>query len=184
MYYEKEVGGSRKEMIAFLKNHYRYYTMNPWNANTSYANIVKIPNLGLLPDIKSGAYDFICAECPEYESAVSDLIDEFRCETAYDVGFNGRSDGYIVLYGTTTDKYGHLRTSTQGIDQDGDFGDWDTDYIENRVNLVCAFDRLCDRIRNTFIYYVTNCKIEEQEYTVTKTCRVAVMKEDDGNGLP
>lgn len=38
---------SRKEMIDFLTNHFRYDTMNSWNCSTSYAANVKIYNLGL-----------------------------------------------------------------------------------------------------------------------------------------
>lgn len=35
----------RKAMIFFLANHFRYYTINPWNRLTSYANNVKLQNL-------------------------------------------------------------------------------------------------------------------------------------------
>lgn len=46
-FYEKKVNTKdRKEMIAFLKNHFRYDTMNSWNRSTSYANNVKNLQLG------------------------------------------------------------------------------------------------------------------------------------------
>lgn len=38
---------TKKEMIEFLKNHKRYWTMNSWNGSSSYANNVKIYNLGM-----------------------------------------------------------------------------------------------------------------------------------------
>jgi len=28
---------TKEEMIAFLRDHFRYYTMNSWNRSTSYA---------------------------------------------------------------------------------------------------------------------------------------------------
>lgn len=38
----QKVGKSKKAMIDFLSNHFRYHTMNSWNNSTSYANKVKV----------------------------------------------------------------------------------------------------------------------------------------------
>ena len=45
MYY-KEVDKRYKEtMIKFLRQHFRYHTMNSWNKSTSYANNIKLYNI-------------------------------------------------------------------------------------------------------------------------------------------
>lgn len=47
-FFAKEVDTTdRKAMADFLTNHFRYDTMNSWNESTSYANNVKIYNLGI-----------------------------------------------------------------------------------------------------------------------------------------
>jgi hypothetical protein len=38
---------SRAAMTAYLKNHFRYHTMNSWNRSTSYACNLKVNRLGL-----------------------------------------------------------------------------------------------------------------------------------------
>lgn len=85
---------SRKDMVFFLSNHFRYHTMNSWNRSTSYANNMKIYNLGL-PDV---AYDLLQIE--ESFDEIRFLIEDWEREQNYNwqVGFNGRSGGYLVLY--------------------------------------------------------------------------------------
>ena len=91
---------TKKEMIKFLKNHERYWTMNSWNGSSSYANNVKIYNLGMDHDLEMKAYDLLAEEgfndllASDYEF----LIERFEEETGYTIGFNGRSSGYLVLY--------------------------------------------------------------------------------------
>lgn len=41
-FYKKVDIRKPKDMIDYLKNHFRYDTMNSWNRATSYANNVKI----------------------------------------------------------------------------------------------------------------------------------------------
>ena len=48
---------SRKAMVGFLKNHFRYDTMSSWNRASSYANNMKIRNLGLTSEQASRLYD-------------------------------------------------------------------------------------------------------------------------------
>lgn len=159
---------NREEMIHFLTTHFRYSTMNSWNRMTSYANNVKIPNLEI-PDYAK-AYDFIHAECDDYDIDVHIAIEEFMMSTGYTVGFNGRSYGYIVMYDTELDKNGNRRVLMHGIDEYEDFEDWETDDIRERVKLVQAFDKLCDNIRDMFIYYVNNTTIKDVE-VITKTSK-------------
>lgn len=150
---------SREKMISFLRNHFRYYTMNSWNLLTSYANNVKINNLQLPNDLANKAYDFLCAECDDYNFDIRDRISEFMEETGYSAGFNGRSDGYIVLYDTKREN-DRLYTIVNSIDDNDDFEDWSLDELRERTKLVEAFDKLCDDIRDIFIYYVENAQIE------------------------
>ncbi len=94
MFYEKVDLRSKEKMVDFLSNHFRYHTMNSWNRSTSYANNMKIYNLGL-PDV---AYDLLQVE--EAYDEIRFLIEDWEREQNYNwqVGFNGRSGGYLVLY--------------------------------------------------------------------------------------
>ena len=89
---------SRKEMTAYLQNHFRYDTMNSWNWATSYACNLKIHKLGLSWDIESKLYDLL--QCQEFFDAQRELMDAFADahQFRWQVGMNGRSGGYLVLY--------------------------------------------------------------------------------------
>ena len=89
---------SRKDMVDFLSNHFRYDTMSSWNQSTSYAHRVKIHNLGLTSEQIDKAYELL--DMDETYDNINWLLDEFAKEHnyAWQVGFNGRSGGYLVLY--------------------------------------------------------------------------------------
>lgn len=97
-YYIKVDLRSRKAMINFLKKHYRYHTLNSWNCSTSYANNVKVYNLGLTSAEEDKLYELL--EMSEFYDRISFYFDDFAREFNYQwqAGFNGRSSGYIVLY--------------------------------------------------------------------------------------
>ena len=90
---------SKMQMIDYLKSHFRYHTMNSWNQATSYALCVKLNRLiwkgGKVP-IK--AYDFL--ELSESYEEVNDILHDFAVDNdhRYQIGFNGSSSGYLVLY--------------------------------------------------------------------------------------
>lgn len=178
MFYKDVNTNNRKEMISFLQNHYRYYTMNPWNRNTSYANNVKIQNLNLhelsTEEIET-AYDLLSTEEPnDYTDARDILFDEFRTKTGYDIGFNGRSGGYIVLYDTIpvanekgigyTNK---RRTTCASIDANETFEDWEDSEIKERVLIIQEFDKLCDDLRNIFIETCKKYKVVDTPVRIT-----------------
>lgn len=97
--FSKEVNlKSKSEMINFLKNHFRYWTMNPWNRSTSYAHNVKLYNLGLTREQEDKAYEMM--ETEEFYDDINWLIRDFEEEHDYkwQAGFNGHSGGYLVLY--------------------------------------------------------------------------------------
>lgn len=97
-YYKRVDLRSRAAMVAFLTEHFRYNTMNSWNCSTSYANNVKIYNLGLTSEQMEKLYEML--DVSEFYDELRELTAEFNCEHNYlwQVGFNGRSGGYLVLY--------------------------------------------------------------------------------------
>lgn len=88
---------TREEMIQFLEKHFRYFTINSWNKSSSYARNVKVHNLDLTKEQRSRAYDLIYVEETFYE--INERLRQFAEGNDYrfQVSFNGRSSGYIVL---------------------------------------------------------------------------------------
>lgn len=89
---------SKKEMIDFLAEHFRYHTMNSWNRATSYARNIKIHHLGLDPETERRSFDML--DIHEAFDDFSAVLHEFsiRHDYAWQIGQNGRSGGYLVLY--------------------------------------------------------------------------------------
>lgn len=89
---------SRESLTDFLCNHFRYSTMNSWNLSTSYAHNVKIHRLGLTNTQQNKAFELL--ETDNFYDNLNGLINNFDYEHdhQWQVGFNGRSGGYIVLY--------------------------------------------------------------------------------------
>jgi hypothetical protein len=99
MFY-KEIDKRYKEaMIAFLKQHFRYNTMNSWNRSTSYANSVKLYNVDKPQDVDNSTWHEMI-NISQWQEKLSDLLEEFgrRHEWQWQAGINGRSGGYVVLY--------------------------------------------------------------------------------------
>ncbi len=88
---------TRKEMIEFLSDHFRYDTMSSWNQSTSYARNIKIRNLGLIREQRDRSYEIIYAEGAFDE--INELMRDFDTAHKYEfqMAFNGRSGGYVVL---------------------------------------------------------------------------------------
>ena len=97
-FYKDVDTSNRNEMINFLKNHFRYHTMNSWNNSTSYANNVKIYNLGLTHEQDEKLYELL--ETDEFYDEIEGFLSYFAQthDYQYQVGFNGRNSGYLVLY--------------------------------------------------------------------------------------
>lgn len=171
----------RDALINYLKNHARYYTMNSWNRATSYAHNVKLYNLNLDNDAYEKASAFLFTDeidTSEYQMEQEQLIRDFREDTNYDITFNGRSGGYLVLLDT---EY-NINTGTlqvypgRSIDANEDFEDWDINALYDRYVLVNKFDKLCDDLRDLLIDYATNGTIKETTYYVPKTIRQLIRK--------
>lgn len=159
----------RKAMVSFLANHFRYYTINPWNRLTSYANNVKVQNLEIPNHLREKAYDFIsCDDTGDYSDAVNELVLEFMDKTGYTVCFNGRSSGYLVLYETSDND-----VLMHSIDQAIYYDDWSTEDLVERTKLVSSFDKLCDAIRDLFLFYIEHSTIKDVTIHVPRQIRIA-----------
>ena len=176
-YFSKQIDtDNRQAMAEFLANHFRYYTMNSWNRLTSYANNVKIHNLGLSSEQASRAYDLLLddgIDMSQFWDSVHDIIQDFLYETGYTIGFNGRSDGYMVLYATEL-KNGQRVTLARGV---GDYDieelldpdEWSTDDLRQEVTLVQAFDHVCDDVRDLLIHMLETGHVETEVETKVVT---------------
>jgi hypothetical protein len=97
-FYKKVNIRSKQAMIDFLTNHFRYDTLNSWNNSTSYANNIKIYNLGLEKETENKLYDLLNVE--EFWDEINYILDDFSRKNnhLWQIGVNGRSGGYLVLY--------------------------------------------------------------------------------------
>jgi len=88
----------REDLTRFLREHDRYWTMNSWNRSASYANCVKIHRLGLSAEQLDQAWDML--DMPEVYDSIHVLLSEWAAarDWQWQVGFNGRSGGYLLLY--------------------------------------------------------------------------------------
>ena len=91
---------TRKDMIAYLTEHFRYDTMNSWNQATSYAVKIKVRYLNLSREDSDAVYEMLDVPDSWDESGFNHVLREFdqRYNHAYQIGSNGRSGGYLVLY--------------------------------------------------------------------------------------
>jgi ribosomal protein S27AE len=93
---------TRKEMIEYLSNHFRYNTMNSWNRSTSYAVCVKVDHVpGLTKEQRDACYAMLDVDDGVWdESGYNQVLEEFAEENRWEwqIGTNGRSGGYLVLY--------------------------------------------------------------------------------------
>ena len=99
MYYKTVSLNKRGEMVNFLKNHFRYNTMNSWNRSTSYANNIKLHHIKKPELIDSDTW-WEMLWISQWQEKLSDLLEQFNIEHnwQWQAGINGRSGGYVVLY--------------------------------------------------------------------------------------
>ena len=144
---------SGKALFNFLNEHFTYYTMNSWNGLESIANKVKIYELGLEGD-KWLALGLL--QNDDYESLNRMIYNWEEEHPNYEVVFNGRSGGYLVL----TNKNDNVNVIPNWISDYDNYEDFKAnvkDYYETiknclndlnyYVELVQSFDKLCDEIR-------------------------------------
>ena len=157
-----------KQMFNFLKEHFVYPTLNAWNRCESIANKVKIYTLSLsgncwnaLDHLNNGEYDTLSFMIQDWE----------REHPTYEVYFNGRSSGYLVLKDR---KYnGHILPDII-VDNDDyeeykeccrdNFGSVkaNRDELVYYTKLVQDFDKLCDELRD-YVDRLSNLSFEVVE---------------------
>ena len=147
-HFQKTVNiGHNKDMWNFLKYHYTYDTLNSWNRMVSVSNNVKAYNLPFDHDYRE-VMDVLQKD--DYET-INEYIDEWEDDhSGYKIGFNGRSQGYIVLY-NEKDSKNILPSFITDYDSYEDFKE--SNYVSSYTSdlrayteLVRDFDRLCDEL--------------------------------------
>lgn len=100
---------SRKSMTQFILGHFKYFLMNSWNISEGYAIKVKIWDMGFSSEVRDFALDCLGVEDFYESSGINMAIEnhELDMKARFDhnylsIGFNGRSGGYLVLYGLRT----------------------------------------------------------------------------------
>ena len=155
MFYKKYVDITNdKQMFNFLKNHTEYWTMNSWNGLASIANNVKLYNLNLSGDwgvalslLEAGEYDTLSWLVHDWEEA----------NRGYEVTFNGRSGGYLVLTSRGSNEH-VLPQAICDCDTYEEYKEYCKEYygsvkanrweLVDYTKLVQSFDRLCDQLRD------------------------------------
>lgn len=143
-----------KSMFNFLKNHNMYDTTNRWNQLKSIGHNVKLYNLCL-----DGDWENALVHLHDDDWFIVNRIikDWEEVHPGYQVGFNGRNGGYLVLYNEHNYK-NILPDWIVDYDDYEDFKQWVREYYSNRlsdinpellkyVKIVRDFDKLCDELR-------------------------------------
>lgn len=97
-YYQPVDKRSRREMVVYLSEHFRYSTLSHWNGATSYAHNMKLSRLDLDADTWNKLFDLLYID--EFAWRMQLLRQDFAQQHNYiwQAGMNGRSGGYLVLY--------------------------------------------------------------------------------------
>ena len=150
---------STKSMWNFLKEHFTYHTMNSWSCSKSIAHNVKLHRLHLDGDwTVAMRYLFDEDDSGRLQMYIDDEIQEFESQYPYyEVFFNGRSNGYLVL----CEKDHHRTVLPDCVDNYDSYeefkadcryyGERVSDYLRElreAVTIVREFDKLCDRLRD------------------------------------
>lgn len=140
----------------------KYPTMNSWNNEYGIAYNMKIYNV-IKKELRDKAYKIYDDDnlARQVYSDIEFLIKEFKENTGWDAGFNGRSGGYLVLYNTRWDYENNKSiTIVKGYEEK----DVPTDVKKE-------FRKLAQDIIKTVEWYCTQ-EIEEYEEThITKHLR-------------
>lgn len=173
MFYKKVNKNNCKDMYNFIKNHFTYYTMNSWNGLYSIANNVKVYNL----DIKGNEWKLLEILQLDNYGTINYLIEDWEQKhKGYTVGFNGRSDGYLVLGNKENNKH-IFDNYQQDFVLDADNYEEFKKLLHNAdctlkqykselvkmVELVQDFDKLCDDLVSECQYMLDNYDIEEEQ---------------------
>lgn len=178
MFFKKVDYNNNKECFSFLVNHFEYDTMNSWNALHSIANNVKIYNLPVdykdaMEALEDDDWFTISQVCRDWEED----------HPGYSVGFNGRSNGYLVLYNNQNNAHCFNSDPNNPCAYDN-YEYWKKDIQESwgslkayhstlvfYVKLVQEFDKLCDDLIDVLkelIERMKDRKRKTREFSATK----------------
>ena len=180
---------SAKSMFNFINNHFKYWTMNSWNRLESIANNVKLYNLGLDGDW-CVANDYLWDEqdCGDLQFEISQRIKDWEHDhPGYSLGFNGRSDGYLVMYNKESDGRVNCRSILpdwlEGFDTYEDWKEYVLEYyaysikdmvpsLREYTEVIRSFDKFCDELRELVneyskMDYEADKKAFQEEYGVS-----------------
>lgn len=155
MFYKKGIDITNdKQMFEFLAGHFTYPTMNFHNYLYSIANKVKLYDLCLSGD---WCVALSLLENGEYETLEIMINDWELAHPGYEVYFNGRSGGYLIL--KAKDSNGSILPDD--ILESDNYEDYKSycrhyygsvkanrDDLVSYTNLVRDFDKLCDELRD------------------------------------
>ena len=99
---------TRKDMITYLANHFRYSTGNSWNDGSSFARNIKIRCINFPDrDAEDSAYGLLSVG--EAFFGFNRILRDFdeRHDHEWQIACNGRSGGYLVLYSGGKKETGH-----------------------------------------------------------------------------
>lgn len=108
---------TKKDMVAYLTGHPRYHTGNSWNRSTSYSRCIKVNRI-TFPDkaTDNAAWNVVLSQAEWwYASGLKQELEAFdvRWKHRYQLGTNGRSGGYVVIYQGGTEPSGHKSYCTE-----------------------------------------------------------------------
>lgn len=167
----------KQDYINFILKHDTYYLMNSWNISRGYSIKVKIYSMGFNKDIETFAYS--CLDVGSFYNGINDILED---KTEYlkekykrnnrsniSIGFNGRSGGYLVLYGLLNKYMGSQIYDEYYLRQ------MSLTDIKDIYNLLKDFDSLKQEIKEYVEDLYKNNTIEEEVINIPK--KIKVLKE-------
>jgi len=112
--------------------------------------------------IKPSGYKSYCTCCGQKN---------YQAVAEGEVGTCGRCDAQARINFKQT----HMQVFTwpgKGVDMGENFEDWKLYELQQRIELVQSFDRLCDNIVSDYVDICRNYRITEQQILVPKTIKV------------
>lgn len=172
---------TKKELINILLKADRYPTMNGWNGVTSLSRNVKLYNLDLTEKQLDIAYQLLFDDIQS--NVIQNMIDDYSNQLLeltnhqYTLGFNGRSEGYIVLYSVVDYKspYDYTIAYGQGFlnrfDED-DLMEWTWTELNEAYKILKSFNKVVDSMISDFKHLLNYARIEEEEEVITTQIKV------------
>lgn len=133
----------KQDMLNFLNNHFSYWVANSWNISRGYAHNIKVHSV-IPAELQDLAFELLDDEFIYYDIMLP-ALKQFHAEyPQYNISFNGRSNGYLVL---NNDNYPY-RDATLDTD------DCSIEELRDTVYMVQCFDKACSKAINDVIDYL------------------------------